>query len=67
MSPNENTKQNDFGNVILSDESFGPKLSIKNITFILDDKLLYGMYADYINEHGNQVKGYKIISRIKPK
>jgi hypothetical protein len=49
MSANENTKENDFGNVILSDETFGTKLSIKSVNFILDDRFLYGMYAEYVN------------------
>lgn len=56
-----------LGNITLSDEMLGNKLSIKRLTFLIDETILYGISADYENEWKHEVRGYKIMSRIRPK
>lgn len=64
MSPSENQT---LGNIILTDEILGNKLTLKRLSFFIDEQLIYGISAEYLNEKKNEVRGYKIIPKIRPK
>jgi hypothetical protein len=54
--------------VIITDDIFlSPKLTLKTLSFLSDEDTLYGVQALYENEHRQEVKGYKIMPKIKPK
>jgi hypothetical protein len=40
---------------------------LEKINFIVDENKIYGVWASYINLKGCEVKGWKIMSRIKPR
>lgn len=67
-NPTVNHPNNCLTTICMSDQLFCTrKLSLKNLSFVVDATFLYGFYAQYQNWSGHEVKGYKIMPRIKPK
>lgn len=46
----------------------GNKIKINTLNFVFDEELIYGIWANYVtNDGGHEVKGYKILPKIRPK
>ena len=61
MNPADNSQ------ILLSDEFLGAKVIVDSLSFVVDEEMLYGFYAAYINECKREVHGYKILPKIRPK
>ena len=40
---------------------------MQSLSFVLDEETLYGVSAQYTNEHRKEINGYKMMPKIRPK